>query len=170
MGQINRIPIGYLDLLGTETGGKNPAAAPELISPTLSMNELYASQTLAGKNFALNSVAVGNNNFITVPNDEAWILYGLGANTISPLAGDEDQIGVFLDRMPRSAAPGNVSQLTTFKLISIGVNQTPSETLLFPTPFVIGHGTRVIANIQQRAGGAALRTVNINLTVGLLRG
>lgn len=170
MGQINRIPNGFLDLLGTETGGKNPSQAPEVVAPVLTMNELYSSQTLESKNFGINSLAAGNNNFIIVPDSETWILYAVACNTIAPLVGDADQVGVYLDRLPRSAAPGNIAQIAQLNLLSIGVASTPADAATFPTPLVIGHGVRVVANIQQRAGGATLRVVNVNVTIGRLNG
>lgn len=170
MGQINRIPNGFLDLLGTETGGRNPSSSPELVSPTLRMNELYSSQTLSVVNWATNSTNVGDSNSITIGNDETWILYSASMNTNSPLAGDRDVISMSLDRLPRDAAGAAPPQIFVADLLSLSVDSDPTDALVFPVPFVLGHGVIVRIDVVDRLGGAANRVVNATLLIGRLVG
>ena len=170
MAGINRLPLGYLDLVGTETGGKNPSQADENVSPVILMNELYGSQTLKPESFATNSTNVGDNNFTTVPADETWILYSISFDVISPLAGDQDTVGLFIDRLPRSAIPGATALLFVGDLLAVSNNDTPAASLMLPTPIVLHHGVRCIAQVMRRAGGAANRVVNVKMLVGALQG
>lgn len=171
MSQINRIPIGYLDLLGTETGGRNPSEGVEAVSPILVMNELYLAQTLNNKNFATNSTAVGNNNFFEVPADETWLLYSISADVIQPLVGDFDQVTIALRSLPRSGpSASGTATIAALNMETKAAGSQPRDAVFLPNPFVLSHGVEVIAEISDRAGGAANRVVNISMLVGELKG
>lgn len=170
MGQINRIPQGYLDLVGTETGGKNPSLAPESVSPILRMNELYSAQTLSAVNWATNSTAVGDSNSITVPSDEIWVCYSASMNTNSPLVGDHDVVAMSVDRLPRDAAGAAPPTIFVASLLSLSVNSDPNDSILFPVPFVLSHGVIVRLDVVDRVGGAPNRVVNATMMVGRLIG
>lgn len=170
MGQINRIPVGYLDLVGTETGGKNPSNAPEVVSPTISMDQFYAAQTLRSQNFATNNTAVGNNNFIEVPAGESWIVYSVSADVIQPTSTDLDSVVVALRSLPRADSAAATASIANFLLDGIAGGDHPVDTTRFPVPFILTSGIEVIAEISGRVGGAANRVVNISLLTGVLRG
>lgn len=170
MGQINRIPRGYLDLVGTETGGKNPGDASEVVNPTIEMRELYASQTLKSINFAINSLVVGSSSTISVPPEDSWILYSAGMHVNAPLLADQDNVALFAGQLPRGGPAAGFALLWRAEMLSIGVAQTPTDTILFPVPLIFQGGTKFITTVHQRAGGVANRVVNVTLLVGALSG
>lgn len=170
MGQINRIPRGYLDLVGTETGGKNPSDSSETVSPIVDMSELYSSQALRSINFAINSLVVGSSSNILVPSEETWLLYSAGMHVTSPLLGDQDNVALFAGQLPRGGPAAGFALLWRAELLSIGVAQTPTDTILFPVPLTFQGGTKFITTVHQRAGGTANRVVNVTLLIAALKG
>jgi len=77
MGQVNRIPSGFLDLLGVESLGRNPPLFSDAISPIADLTEFYAGQTLSIHTEDFVTSAAQQQVVVRVPSEETWFLRGV---------------------------------------------------------------------------------------------
>lgn len=96
MGQINKIPLGFLNMLGSQTGGKNPFNVNEVVAPTVEMIPFYHAQAM--QIMSTNFTPAGNldSQTIVVPNDESWFVYVINNSELTTLGNDSIrwQIGI----------------------------------------------------------------------------
>ena len=171
MSRINRIPLGYLDLVGTETGGKTPSDASEEVSPVVEMEEFYSAITLSSEQFSFNNNVVGDFGQSDVPDGEIWKVYSIGVNELRATALDMSDIAVFFGRLTRSDSAGNFALMfDTGKLINDFATGRASASILLPRPVHLASGSRVLAQVQDRTGTAPLRVTDISLLVAKFEG
>lgn len=103
---INRVPLGFLDLLGLKNGGRNPASVVPGLQTNLDLTDFYLSA--AAERFALqratdlvNGDSGGLNwssttpidlvvgGALTVPNNEVWLLLEYETAWTFPAAAGE---------------------------------------------------------------------------------
>lgn len=171
MGQVNRIPRGFLDLVGAQTQGKNPPLFSDGLSPVVDMTALYLAETtgVANTNFA--HTVVGNVGTITIPQDETWSVIAVGSQSVVALASEFEQIEWQTLRLPRQVAVGTVAgtfHVTPLMSVST-LNQTLSSGFVLPRPLVLNGGVQIQARIAQRDGSAS-RTTAIVITANILSG
>jgi len=141
MGQVNKIPLGFLNMLSSQTGGRNPPEYADSIVPTVEMTPFFHSPALR---IVFNNIAVGTglvNTFhsIPVPENKAWFVYGWAFDRLQALGTDEFQVA-----------------------FGIGGMTTPGFMALHTSP-IVGPGLA----IGDRQSYAALSESVIPLTSGM---
>jgi hypothetical protein len=146
VGQINKIPLGYLNMLGSQTGGKNPFVANDQVSPNVEMAPFYHAHGMRAASDVLAATAVGDSVIRTVPDNEAWFLYSYGwLSTITSLA-DRLKLILQVSRLPQGGTAACI--YTTVE------NQTPQsqptsmgEAFMFPVPIPLLPGSRLTTTV-----------------------
>ncbi len=173
MAQVNRIPRGFLDFVGAQTGGKNPPVTENAVSPTIEMTPFYQAQTLAGVNDTVAHTVVGSSLNVAVPEGETWLLFAASIRTTYP-ANSFDQWELTLNELPR----GNVIDLASFPAIwstrvlgNLAVpGQRDIDSVSFPTPYPLSAGTIIRATTTQRDTLGVSRTARIQYVIAQYRG
>lgn len=168
--QANRIPSGFLDLIGAETGGKNPPIYADFVQPSVELLELYAAQTLANVNETIAHTAAGTPLTITVTEGETWLLRSCSVLTTMPAASFE-RWSVRIRRVPR----GDIAQLNGFPDIwtsrmlvpnAVGLQQD-HDSFYLPTPLACLAGTEIEFILAER-DALASRTSRCQLLLNRL--
>lgn len=75
MSQINRVPQGLQDLLGSQNFGDNPSELGSVVAPTLDLERLlFAERRWFSYKLAANVAVDGSFNVHTVPAGELWLV------------------------------------------------------------------------------------------------
>ena len=157
MGQINKIPLGYLNMLGSQTGGKNPFFAAEQVNPTVEMAPFYHGSAMAVSTDVLVSTAPGDEVTRFVPANEAWFLYSIGASGSVLGSSAVRDLQVNLQHLPRSSSPtlpGQIATLTSSTASAAGDVIAASQ--LFPVPIPLIAGTSIQTIINRRSGATTM--------------
>lgn len=166
MGQVNKIPLGYLNMLQSQTGGRNPANTSDVVSPTVEMSEFYHAQNLSNEWVQLVHVGVNVSSTIQVPADEAWFLWAIHVSQPHQTSAVDFVWGeVGLNLLPKS---GNIQimGLFSFKIGptsgTAGGRMEASVTFGQRIPLV--SGVQLNTSITDRAAVGA-RTLTSNFLV-----
>jgi hypothetical protein len=156
MGQINRIPLGYLGMLGTKTGGKNPFVSAEQVNPVVEMTPFYHAQGLSIETGSLTFVNVLEFVDLTVPSDEAWFVYAVSVQSGFTLVGD--RLGVIFSLFSTPAGPPNNSMVIgqSGLLELVGAIGTVGEAVQFPNPLPIVGGSKLRCTVTDSNVGKTL--------------
>lgn len=170
--QTNRIPFGFLDLIGAEVGGKTPPVYADEVKPTVDMTELYLGNTLSVANNTFAHTAAGQTVLVSVPDGETWLLRACSSRT-SPAVGaaDFEQWNFRVNDLVRGetgVAGAFPIYFTTKLLTGVLVGQFLSDSFYLPRPLSLLSGTRLEANLIQRDANAA-RTVRIQYLINRMR-
>jgi hypothetical protein len=174
--QTNRIPNGFLDLIGAETGGKTPPFYADNLAPSVDMTELYLGQTLATATQLIDHTAVQDSETVSVPVDEAWLLRGASASELQAATGLISAWSLSLLHCPRRTDATEISdpqyQIWKFALTldpnAAGATNIASEGMLFPEPILVLPGTQILWTLRERDAGAQ-RTSALSLLMNVLR-
>lgn len=172
MGKLNRVPVGFLDLLDDTAQGKTPPQYADFVQPELDATELYLASSLA---------VVGQDNThssaptvftIDVPNDEAWVLRAASVIvTHANIAqGEEWRLSVGL--LPRTSSADTAGSpragIWSSKFLDVVIaNDSASDSHFFPRLITIPGGSRVFWEILERDTAPA-RTTQCTLLVDVL--
>jgi len=142
---INRIPLGFLGMLGSQTQGKNPFEASEVVAPTIEMTPFYHAQAIRTAFVQLNNAAVNNAAQITVPANKAWMLYS--ANVRAVAAANNDFIDVHLETNKLNG--GGIAYLKKFvKTTGLTAADRMIATTDFTNLFPVLAGTELIFRVD----------------------
>jgi len=152
MGQINKIPLGYLNMLGAQTGGKNPFNASEILAPTQEMTPFYHAQNM--RTIQASGVAVqGGSRTVTVPADEVWFIYHIQNFWTTAIAADEIRFQNAIS-FPNSPSTGHTIHATDDPLSATAAAASMvGDGVLFPQPLPVTQGT-TITQIYRYVNGA----------------
>ena len=157
--QTNRIPHGFLDLVGSEVGGKTPPVYSDFIGPTVDMTELYLAETLAAEGVTFNHAAALASTSVTVPDDEAWLMRCLGVSGSLSNTGQLERWRFDLIRLPREDSSNLGATIWTTDELTVPVNnQGISSAFWLPAPALLLPGVRIDITITQRDTAAARNT------------
>jgi len=162
MGNVNRIPRGFLDLIGAQTQGKNPPVFSDGLSPVVDMTPLYLAQTLGTHKVQVSHTAASQQVSITVPSDEVWLLLSLGTNALAATIGEFEQwIFIINDVIRESGVATNLPQIHVTPLAqNLAINQLLSTGVTLARTIVVQGGMELIAKLAQRdATGSRSTTV-----------
>ena len=166
MGSINKIPLGFLSMIQSQTGGKNPSQSADFVSPVIDMSEFYHAQNLSNEWVQLVHVGVNVSSTIEVPSDEAWFLWAIGVVQPHQTSAVDFVWGsVGLNRLPKSGLIQPV-ELFTFKIgpTSGAANGRMEQGVTFGQRIPLVSGTQIQTSITDRAAVGA-RTLTTNLLV-----
>lgn len=160
MGSVNRIPRGFLDLVGAQTQGKNPPIFSDGLSPIIDMTHLYLAQTLGTHKENLSHTVAGEQIATAVPNDEVWWLLSIGTTSLAAVTTEIEQWAFILNDVIREGgAATNLPQIHVTPVMSISViNQLMNSGFTLPSPILIQGGMEIIAKLTQRDTTAARNT------------
>lgn len=164
MGQVNRIPNGFLDLLGVESLGRNPPAFADQIIPITDLTEFYAAQTLSAHTVDFNHTAFQNQQLVTVPSEETWFLRAVSVDGSLPGTANFERWQFSLDNMARNntgAATSEPMIWVSDKLVVSIANQDIAGAFALPAPLALTAGTVLRAKLVERDTGPA-RTTALN--------
>lgn len=145
MAQINRIAKGFLDLVGAQTGGRNPSDSSDLVAPTIDMTPFYHSDKFGIVSHSITPAALGPQTALVVPSNEAWMLYGIGWSQLILNAADRAKYTVGLGSLPNSNPSADGGQpIWEFDRIATGLAtpQSLAAAVQFPVPFPLQPGAR----------------------------
>ena len=152
MGDVNRIPRGFLDLVGAQTQGKNPPVFSDGLSPIVDMTPLYLAQTLGTHKEIFAHTVAGQQIATVVPSDEIWLLLSLGTSAFASTAGEFEQWAfVAKDVIRESGEATHLPQMhVTPVAITSVVNQLISTGVTLAATIVMQGGMELIAKLAQR--------------------
>ena len=139
MGAINKIPLGLLNMLGSQTGGKNPFDLAEIVRPTVDLTSFYHAQALKTSAVSLVYTAVGDNVQMEVPAGEAWFVYTIGVSVTSVTGADRAAFGVYLRDLPKSGVAATLI-FNTRELNDVVAGDILSDSVRFPVPLPLTAG------------------------------
>ena len=160
MGSVNRIPRGFLDLVGGQTQGKNPPVFSDGLSPTVDMTPLYLAQTLGTHKEIFSHTIAGEQRATVIPSDEIWWLLSLGTSAFASTAGEFEQWAfVVKDVIRESGEATNLPQIhvTPIAITSV-INQLISTGVTLGSTIVLQGGMEIVAKLAQRDTTAARST------------
>jgi len=173
MNQTNRIPGGFLDLLGAETGGKTPPYYDNKVSPQVGMDELYRAQTLSQYVANVTHGASFQEVRFLVPNNEYWLLRAFNFQSGSLGSTNEfEGWALQVKELPR----GNSGPITTSSS-SIAwlfgrcqlANTNVADAVSFANPILLTPGVEVAIVNVQRDAVLGPKTTTVALTFNKLR-
>lgn len=162
MQQTNRIPGGFLDLIGAETGGKNPPRYADLLTPSVEMFELYAGQTLSGATQTVSTVNPGETFDLKVPQNEAWYLRSLSVDVLYSASTRNERWSFWIGSLPREAATATPAApiIWTTRFLEVALaNQRASDAFMLPQPILLLPGVNIGAGIFERSAHPANNTI-----------
>lgn len=166
MGQVNRIPSGFLDLLGVQSLGKNPPSFNDALIPIVDLTELYLAQTLSVHTEDFFHSAVTNQITVRVPEGETWILRSVGLEpTIHTATSMREQWAFSFIDPPRAPSPAGVTEegmIFTTPLLSVATaNWEVSASHTLGAPIALLGGVVLKARVIARDAGAT-RVARLN--------
>lgn len=164
---INRIPRGFLDLLGVQAQGRNPPQYANVVAPVVDLSSLYLAETLSSVHRNVQHVLNSVTN-TGVPAGETWILVSIGVSEFHIGITEFAVVRFALDNQPRTevgTAPAVIA--VTDPLTTTIANQIASHAILMTQPLVLHSGTVIESTIIQRDVGAGVRGMDI--TYGIYR-
>jgi len=165
VGQVNRIPNGFLDLLGVQSLGRNPPLFSDAISPTVDLTEFYSGQTLSSHTEDLTHTAEDDQVVVFVPEGETWFLRAVSFQSAILASTQQYEAWQFtVDNLAREATGGATSEAAVWvskrvigQLI-VGFRET--DAFYLGTPLALTSGTvlkaRIIARDTQPARATSL--------------
>lgn len=157
--QTNRIPGGFLDLIGAETGGKNPPIYDDSVQPTVDLFELYAAQTLSAFNTTIAHENSGEVVTTTVPDGEVWIVRAVSVLMTLGALTEYERWTFRVQTLPRlgpeESIPSPFPSFWTSRLIAPNLiaNQPLVDSFALPAPLVCSPGVTLAARILERDAG-----------------
>jgi hypothetical protein len=152
MAGINRNPIGLLDFLQTQSGGRNPDFLQESVRPTIDVEPFYTPDRLraAVESF---SMTTGQIEFIAVPEGEVWKILTFGFVTTTTVSSGADiavQYGI--ERIPGQGFNGR-------GFASFYLKDSPAQNVVdyqqLPVPLIVTSGQRItITCVAESSTGA----------------
>ena len=160
MGEVNRIPRGFLDLIGAQTQGKNPPVFSDGLSPIIDMTPLYLAQTLGAHKLNFAHTVNAAQASVTVPSDEVWLLLSLGTQAFASTVGEFEQWAFIINDVIREsgAAPTLPQFHVTEVATNIAINQLLATGFTLPSMIVLQGGMKIIAKLVQRDATASRST------------
>ncbi len=174
MSVLNRIPRGFLDLMGSITQGRNPSAYVDAVAPVVDISKLYLGNVLGAYGIDASHAAFGNSFSMDQGTDEVWLLRGLSARNISSasVAYYESwevslaRPGVFAENNEVAGAAPII--WSTKKMLATAVGRGYSDAIVFDQPIVLMPGVNLTWRIMDRDAGGA-RTTELRAMLELLK-
>ena len=138
-------------MLGTETGGKNPSQASEVVAPVVDMTRLYDGQALSIEAAGGTPAAIGETRIISVPQNEAWIIYGVGFNQTVVVVTDGILVSFAIDGAFLSGDSGFHFVARSPDMIATGLsvgNSSLTFSHQFPVPFQLAGGGELVMKVE----------------------
>lgn len=149
IGDISKLPLGFLGYLGIKNGGAYPRQLEPNYSPSFEMLPLIVGSNFEEFNFALGAMpAVGNagsySTALQVPQTEAWYVTLL-SHRIFTGVGEAWNGYIALRRFPVSS-PNVVHPLCDVFAASVGASLSGVPQIARPTqtPLILGPGDEVV--------------------------
>ena len=168
MGQVNRIPNGFLDLLGVESLGRNPPQFLDVITPIVDLTEFYAGQTLSSHEVDFSHSSPGDQTIVRVPEGETWLLRNCSVVATNLALTSDIEVWQFsLQDTARNSTGGAtedsiIAVSPRLVLFAAGGGRTAAFGFYLPSPgLALTSGTILKARIIDRSG-AAPRVSQIN--------
>lgn len=152
MGSVNRIPRGFLDLVGAQTQGKNPPVYSDGLSPTVDVTQFYLAQTLAAHKEIFAHTIAGQQIATVVPSDEVWWLLSLSTSAFASTANEHEQWAFIINDVIRDSGEAtNLPQIhVTPRATSLVLNQLLSTGVTLGSTIVLQGGMEIIAKLTNR--------------------
>jgi len=162
VGQVNRIPNGFLDLLGVQSLGRNPPLFSDAISPVVDIFELYAAQTLSVHSVDWLHTVTGDSTVLFVPEGETWMLRGLSIETAIMVGGTQQNVSFLAQDFARGKTGAATPEMCIWNTGPLNpiANARESRGFMLPSPLALTSGTVLIAKVYDRDGLGA-RTDNV---------
>lgn len=168
MGQVNRIPSGFLDLLGAQSQGKTPPLYADVLGPVVDMGELYRGNALSMVVETLAHTTFGNTQDFTVPAGETWLLRAVSSDELLTSTGQFTQWAWSFLRPPRGATGGATIKETFIHVSPIKqillANAWATDAHEFASPIAFQNGTIIRAKLAQRDAGVG-RSSNLAIAI-----
>ncbi len=123
MTQITRVPIGLQDFLGTQAFGQNPNQLAQTVAPTLDIDRFIGIRKANWASAEVTAFSAPTEAIIAIPNNEVWILQGVGARigSLGLTEGDSLRLSVVQQNVTQSDNPADrhpVGPITEFSSAS----------------------------------------------------
>ena len=152
MGGINRAPIGLLDLLLTQAGGRNPDQLIESVRPTLDIEKFYYPDRMNAFNETF-SLSQGQLDFVAVPDDQSWLLLGVGSEVDLVTNTEDAQLSYFIERIPGQGLNGILIGSSPYWEIATTNTWEAAHFMWLPTPLLLTAQQRVVVKMARGLSG-----------------
>lgn len=160
MGSVNRIPRGFLDLIGAQTQGKNPPIFSDGLSPIIDMTPLYLAETLGAHKLNFAHTTNGEQASVVIPTGEVWLLLSIGTQALATTAGEFEQWAFIINDVIRES--GAAPTLPQFHVTEVATNTAANQLLAtgftLPSMIVVQGGMKILAKLIQRDATASRNT------------
>jgi hypothetical protein len=155
MSGINRNPLGLLDFLQTQSGGRNPDFLQESVRPTIDIEQFYWSDRMFGAREPI-SMASGQLEFIEVPEGEVWKILTMGF-TVNVVATARFKATFLIERLEPLGLNGLVVGSVEAVNDTAGTTGDIGAAIQLPVPFIVRSGQRLVIRCdgENDAGPAA---------------
>ena len=155
MPNINREPRGLLDLLLSQSGGRNPDVMLESIRGFIDLEKFYAVDRQRAFSVSF-SDAIGASSFVEVPAGQTWLVDFLGISIdASDNAGDHASMSIGLERIPGQGLNGITlfgSGNSFFDALSANANAEQRWAFQLARTLIVTAGQRLTCHTDDAAG------------------
>jgi hypothetical protein len=155
VGQINKIPLGYLNMLGSQTGGKNPFNSLEEVLPMVDMVPFYHAQAMKCITASYTPSSLLDSQFVRVPDDEAWMVYGVFNRELTISASDSVRWQNVIGGLPKSGLDAYTCYCDGVLLQNTASTALLASGINFPVPIPLQAGGQVSQVFADGAGNRA---------------
>lgn len=151
MSQINRVPFGLQDLLGSKNFGTNPSQLGQVVTPTLELWDFLKyerrARVISAGGFA--TAVTQQIELFVIPDTEIWLVEQVGctiAKTGAMNVGDQIHLTALAINLPDSDNPGvnhPLADLGSYTAATANPITAISRTYEFASPVVFGPGDAI---------------------------
>lgn len=158
-GEISKLPLGLLGLLGIKNGGAYPRELAGFYQPMLELLPWIAAANFEEANFAQNAVAAAGNagafsTAVQVPQTELWYVQ-FASLRVFTAAGEAFSGYLAVRRFPVSS-PNIVMPLSEIVTVGASINGAPAVGNLY-APFILGPGDELVGYTLSVTGAPTWR-------------
>lgn len=175
MSVLNRVPRGFLDLMGSISQGRNPPQYVDAVSPIVDVRALYLGSVLGVCAIDAAHTARGQSFPMVQGDNELWLLRGLSCRVLAYTAANNyEKWEVGLQRpvleAENNAVAGAAPLIWTSDTLAPGANfvDGDSDSIVFDEPIVLQPGVGLVWHIIQR-DNLPNRTTELRAMVEILQ-
>lgn len=159
--RIQRVPNGYLSLLGMVGSGETPKVTPDFLQPTIDIEPYFSAdrvETLIDSTTGASVVA--DNASLVVPNGEIWRMVAMGGRATYSLVGGIANIQLLY---ATPSGPTVIPLTVGKRQVAVAATDVCDIGFVFPMPLILVAGSELRLRLNE-----PVTTGTVNLTVSAI--
>lgn len=157
MSRTNRVPVGYLELLGIKNAGLTLPQSADFMQPSMEMADFYGSILWGSELASAANAAAPNPATITVPGGEIWFLQSAAlTSTFDSASAAQWATRILIAPIGASAQGTVVAAKQQFLNLALNAGSIPYSYELAwqpPRPWILRPGSTIIGNVLELDAG-----------------